>query len=64
MSLVIRATASMAVAIAAVVGLALLASTLADVIGGIVVLIAMLAFARAIMKLAAEPGEEDRRSAR
>jgi hypothetical protein len=59
MSLVIRATASMAVAIAAVVGLALLASTLADVIGGIVVLIAMLAFARAIMKLAAEPGEED-----
>jgi L-lactate permease len=64
MSLVVKATVSMTVAIAGVVSMAVLGGTLADVIGGIVVLIAMLLFTRAIMKLAAEPGEEDQRSGR
>lgn len=64
MSLVVKAAVSVTVAIAGVVSMAVLGGTLVDVIGGIVVLIAMLTFTRAIMKLAAEPGEQDQRSGR
>jgi hypothetical protein len=62
MSYVIKAIVSLATAIAAVVAVASLASTFAEVLGGIVVLVAMAVFARAIMAIAAEPGEERPRS--
>jgi hypothetical protein len=58
MSLVIKAVLSLAVAIGGVVAMASLASTLADVLGGIVALVATLVFTRAIMDFAAEPGEK------
>jgi L-lactate permease len=58
MSVVIRAILSMTVAIAAVVAVATVASTLADVLGGIVALAAMLVFTRTIMDLASAAGDE------
>jgi hypothetical protein len=64
MSRVMKATLSMAVAIAAVVAIVWLASTLADVLGGIIVLAAMPSFTPAIMDLAAEPAEEPQRLGR
>jgi hypothetical protein len=44
------------------VALATLAGTLAHVLGGIAVSVAVLTFTRAIMTLAAEPGGRRRRS--
>jgi L-lactate permease len=64
MSLVLKALLSMAVAIAAVVAMATPAGAFGDVLGGIVGLVAIVVFARAIMALAAEPGEERHRSDR
>jgi hypothetical protein len=63
MPFVLRALASIVVAIAAVVALATLAGTLAHVLGGIAVSVSVLTFTRAIMALAAEPGEQRQRSA-
>jgi len=57
----IQALLSIAVAISAVVLLALLAGTLVDVLGGIVVSVAILVFTHTIMTFAAEPGERARR---
>jgi hypothetical protein len=64
MSAPIKAMLSMAVAVAGVVAIATRATTLTDVIGGIVVLVAILVFARAIMNFASEPGEAGQRSNR
>jgi F0F1-type ATP synthase assembly protein I len=64
MSSPIKATLSMAVAVAAVVAIATRATTLTDVIGGIAVLVAIVVFARSIMAFASEPGEEGQRSNR
>jgi hypothetical protein len=64
MSLGTKALLSLAVAIAAGVATAKLASAPADVLGGIVLLAAIAVFARAIMGFAAEPGGEPRRPAR
>ena len=61
MPLVINAILSMAVAVAAVVAMTLLSGTIAILIGGAVVLVAIVAFGRAIMAVAAEPGEKSRR---
>ena len=61
MPLVIKAIVSMAVAVAAVVAMASLGSTIAIGVGGAVVLVAILVFDRAIMAFAAEPGENSRR---
>jgi hypothetical protein len=61
MPLVIKAILSMAVAVAAVVAMTLLAGTIAILIGGAVVLVAIVVFGRAIMAIAAEPGEKSRR---
>jgi hypothetical protein len=61
MPLVIKAILSMAVAVAAVVAMTLLSGTIAILIGGAVVLVAIVAFRRAIMAVAAEPGEKSRR---
>jgi hypothetical protein len=61
MPLVIKAILSMAVAVAAVVAMTLLSGTIAILIGGAVVLVAIVAFGRAIMAVAAEPGEKSRR---
>ena len=60
----IQAPLSIAVAIAAVVALALLASTLVDILGGVVVSVAILVFTHAIMAFAAEPGERAQRPGR
>jgi hypothetical protein len=60
-SLVRKTLVSMAVTIAAAVAMATVADTLTDVLGGIVVLAAILVFTRAIMAFAAEPGEEVQR---
>jgi L-lactate permease len=62
MSALMKATLSMAVAVAAVVAMATRATTLTDIVGGIVVLVAILVFARAIMAFASEPSEEGRGS--
>lgn len=62
MSFVIKAILSMAVAIAAVVAMASLASTLAVVLGGTIALVAILVFFRAILGFAAEPSEGPRPS--
>lgn len=51
----------MAVAVAAVVAMASLGSTIGIVAGGAVVLVSVLVFGRAIMAVAAEPGENSRR---
>jgi hypothetical protein len=64
MLLVIKALLSMAVAIAAVVAVTSLTGTFADVLAGIVAVVATLLFTRAIMDFAAEPGEERQRSDR
>jgi hypothetical protein len=64
MSLGTMALLSMAVAIAAGVAMATLASAPADVVGGIVLLAAIAVFARTIMGFAAEPGGEGQRPAR
>ena len=61
MPLVIKAILSMAVAVAAVVAMTLLAGTIAILIGGAVVLVAIVVFGRAIMAVAAEPGAKSRR---
>ncbi len=63
-SLAVRATVSIAIVIAALVAMIWLAVALADVVGGIVVLVGLLVFFRAILNFAAEPGEEPRRSGR
>jgi hypothetical protein len=55
MSFAMRAIPSMAAAVVAVVAMASLAATLADALGGIVLLAAILVFTRAIMDFAAEP---------
>jgi hypothetical protein len=57
-----KATVSIVIAVSAAVAMTSLASTLADVLGGIVVLVAILVFTRALMAFAAEPGEEAQRS--
>jgi hypothetical protein len=64
MSLLLKALLSMAVAVAAAVAMATLASALADVAGGVVVLCAILVFTRTIMDFAAEPDEKPQRSGR
>jgi hypothetical protein len=61
MSFPTRALLSLAVAIAAVVAMASLAGAIADVLAGIVALVAIVALTRAIMRFAAEPGEGPRR---
>jgi hypothetical protein len=58
MSVVIRAVLSVTVAVAAVVAVARLAGTVAELTGGIVAFVAMLVFSRSIMELAAAPGED------
>jgi uncharacterized membrane protein len=55
-----RAILSLAVTILAVVAIASIASTLADVLGGILALVAIVGFTRAIMDFAADPDEERR----
>jgi F0F1-type ATP synthase assembly protein I len=62
MSIVTQALLSIAATIAAAVAMATLAGGLADVLGGVVVLMAIPVFARAIMTFAAEPAEKQRRS--
>ena len=64
MSSAIQALISLAVAIVSVVMLALLAGPLVDVLGGIVLLVAILVFTQAIMAFAAEPGERRQRPGR
>lgn len=61
MPLVIKAILSMAVAVAAVVAMPLLGATIAIIVGGAVVAFAIVVFGRAIMAVAAEPGEKSRR---
>lgn len=58
MSIALKAILSTAVAVGAVVAMARLAGALADVLGGVAVLVAMLVFSRAVMDFAAEPGDE------
>jgi L-lactate permease len=64
MSALIKALLSMAGAVTGVVAIATRTTTLVDIIGGIVVLVAILVFARSIMAFASEPGEEDQRPSR
>jgi hypothetical protein len=59
-----QALLSLVVAVAVVVTLALVVSTLADTLGGIVVLVAVLVFTHAIMAFAAEPAERTQRRGR
>jgi L-lactate permease len=61
MSFAIKAVLPIAVAIAAVVAMATLSGALPDLLAGLVALVAILVFARAIMDFAAEPGEESQR---
>jgi hypothetical protein len=64
MSFVTRALLSSAVALAGGVAMATIPGALVDVPAGIVVLVAIVVFMRAIMAFAAEPGEEGQRSNR
>ena len=57
----IKAILSMAVAVAALVAMTLLAGTIAIIVAGAVVAVAVLVFGRAIMSVAAEPRENFRR---
>jgi len=61
MPLMIKAILSMAVAVAALVAMTLLAGTIAIIVAGAVVAVAVLVFGRAIMAVAAEPRENFRR---
>jgi F0F1-type ATP synthase assembly protein I len=57
-SLVVKALLSLAITCGAVVAMASLGGTFAAVAGGLVVLIALLVFIRAIIGFAGEPGEK------
>jgi hypothetical protein len=62
MSSAIQALLALTTMIAAALAMATLAGAVPAVLGGIVVLVAILVFTRAIMAFAAEPGEAPRRS--
>jgi hypothetical protein len=64
MSLKVKALLSMALGVAAVAAIATLTTPVADILGGAVVLVAIVVFTRAIMTFAAEPGEGRQRSGR
>jgi hypothetical protein len=64
MSLKGKALLSMAFGIAAAAAIATLTTTVADIVGGIAVLVAIVVLTRAIMTFAAEPGEAQQRPGR
>jgi hypothetical protein len=64
MPFVVRTTVSIAIVVAAVMAMIWFAAALADVVGGIVVLVGLLVFFRAILDFAAEPSERPRTSGR
>jgi hypothetical protein len=63
-SLNVKALLSVAFGIAAAAAIATLTSVVADIVGGVAVLFAIVVFTRAVMTFAAEPGEARQRSGR
>jgi uncharacterized membrane protein len=63
-SLNVKALLSLAFGIAAAAAIATLSTAVADIVGGVAVIVAIVVFTRAIMTFAAEPGEARQRSGR